>query len=173
MLPLIGPFRCNVSIYDPWVPEAVIEESGCRPATLEDVLSNSRFIFVFAGVTKENQGFLDEKMLKLIGRDANFLLMSRAAVVDFNALNELTLAGRFRAAVDVFPEEPMPADHSVRNNENMILSPHRAGGIPQAFAQIGRMVIDDLQLILRGLPPVRMQEAQRETVKRFASKPAG
>jgi len=35
------------------------------------------------------------------------------------------------------------------------------------------MVIDDLSLILRGLPPLRMQIAMRETVKNLISKPAG
>jgi len=173
ILPLMEPFHCNVSVYDPWVPGTVIEEHGCTPASLEDVLSKNRFIFVFAGVTKDNQGFLNEKMLNLIGKDAFFLLMSRAAVVDFEALNNLTLAGNFSAVVDVFPEEPMPVEHTVRKNENMILSPHHAGGIPEAFSLIGRMVMDDLQLMQRGLPPMRMQKAQWETVKRFASKPAG
>lgn len=173
MLSLLAPFHCRTRIYDPWIPDDVIEEQGCLPSTLEDVLSKSRFIFVFAGVTRENQGFLDEEMLNLISENAFLLLMSRAAVVDFDALCSLTSSGRFAAATDVFPEEPVPENHMVRGNGNILLSPHRAGGIPQAFSLIGRMVIDDLSLILRGLPPVRMQRAQWETVKSFTSKPAG
>ncbi|RKX83703.1 MAG: hydroxyacid dehydrogenase [Spirochaetes bacterium] len=173
MLTLLRPFGCRIHIYDPWVPDTVIETQGCIPASLEDVLAHNRFIFVFAGVTRENQGFLNKTMLEKISRDAFFLLMSRAAVVDFDALNTLTSSGYFSAAVDVFPEEPVSPGHTVRKNEHMILSAHRAGGIPQAFSLIGRMVLDDLKLILRGLPPVRMQRAQWETVKSFASKPAG
>jgi len=173
MLPLLAPFHCPTRIYDPWIPDSVIEEQMCIPATLEEVLGGCQFIFVFAGVTRENQGFLSEEKLGLIRKDAFFLLMSRAAVVDFDALNTMTTAGKFTAATDVFPDEPMAADHSVRRNENLLLSPHRAGGIPRAFRQIGRMVLDDLGLILQGLPPVRMQRAQKETVKSFASKPAG
>jgi phosphoglycerate dehydrogenase-like enzyme len=140
---------------------------------LDEVLASSRFIFVFAGVTRENQNFLSREKLSLISRDSFFILMSRAAVVDFDALCSLTSEGLFTAATDVFPEEPMPESHEVRKNPNILLSPHRAGGIPQAFRLIGRMVLDDLELILRGLPPMRMQRAQRETVKSFASKPAG
>lgn len=173
MLLLLAPFHCRIRIFDPWIPDSVIEEQGCIPSSLEEVLSKNQFIFVFAGVTKENQGFLNKEKLNLIGKDAFFILMSRAAVVDFEALNALTLAGKFTAASDVFPIEPMPANHTVRKNENLLLSPHRAGGIPQAFEMIGRMVLDDLSLILRGLPPIRMQKAQWETVKSFASKPAG
>ena len=173
MLKLLAPFHCSIRIYDPWLPEDVIREAGCIPVSLEDALSSPRFIFVFAGVTRENQGFLSGEKLKLIRKDAYFLLLSRAAVVDFEALCSLTAGGAFTASTDVFPQEPLSLDHPARSNENLLLSAHRAGGIPQAFRLIGRMVLDDLGLILKGLPPVRMQKAQWETVKSFASKPAG
>ena len=48
---------------------------------------------------------------------------------------------------------------------------HRAGGIPQAFAEIGDMVLDDLSQIEWGLPPVRMQVAARELVGRYRNRP--
>jgi phosphoglycerate dehydrogenase-like enzyme len=169
---LLAPFRCRVRVYDPWVPDSTIIEYGCIPAVLEDVLRESRFVFVMAGVTKNNQGFLNAEKLSLIKKDSFFILMSRAAIVDFEALCGLTEEGRFTAATDVFPEEPIPRDHRIRKNENILLSTHRAGGIPQAFTRIGEMVIDDLSLILRGLPPLRMQVAMRETVKNLISKPA-
>ena len=52
-----------------------------------------------------------------------------------------------------------------------MLSAHRAGGIPAAFAQIGDMVVDDLALVARGLPPVRMQAASRDLVTRYRNRP--
>ncbi len=169
---LLQPFRCSLRVYDPWLPESVLREYGCTGISLEELLEKSRFIFVMAGVTEENQGFLSRKLLERIRKDAFFLLMSRAAVVDFDALCDLTEAGHFTAATDVFPEEPLPKDHRARRNEHLLLSAHRAGGIPQAYTAIGDMVLDDLRLILQGLPPVRMQRAEPETVRRFASKPA-
>ena len=172
LVKLLEPFRCSVRVYDPWLPASVLEEHGCSGAPLEELLRESRFIFVMAGVTKENRGFLSRELLELVREDAFFLLMSRAAVVDFEALCDLTEAGRFTAATDVYPEEPLGADHRARRNERLLLSAHRAGGIPQAFFSIGRMVLDDLKLILNGLPPVRMQRAEPETVSRFASRPA-
>jgi phosphoglycerate dehydrogenase-like enzyme len=169
---LLAPFRCRVRVYDPWIPDSIIIEHGCIPTALEDVLKESRFVFIMAGVTKDNQGFLNADKLSLIKKNSFFILMSRAAVVDFNALCGLTEEGRFTAAIDVFPEEPIPSNHRIRKNENILLSTHRAGGIPQAFTRIGGMVIDDLSLILHGLPPLRMQIAMRETVKNLISKPA-
>ena len=99
------------------------------------------------------------------------ILSSRAAVVDFEAMVRYVDEGRFLAATDVWPEEPAPADHPARAVENMVLQAHRAGGIPQAFDDIGEMVLDDLALMEQGLPPVRNQMAVRELVTRYRSKP--
>ncbi|MBF9018020.1 MULTISPECIES: NAD(P)-dependent oxidoreductase [unclassified Oceanispirochaeta] len=173
LLKLLQPFNCRIKIYDPWIPDSVILENNCIPAALDDVLSGSQFIFVLAGVTKDNQGFLNKDKFSLIRPDAFFMLLSRASVVDFDSLTDFVSRGKFSAAVDVFPEEPMTADHPVRSINNMILSPHRAGGIPWAFNLIGEMLMDDLSLLMRGLPPVRMQRALYETVRNLVSKPAG
>jgi phosphoglycerate dehydrogenase-like enzyme len=168
---LLEPFHCAVKVYDPWIPDRDLQEQRCEPADLDTLLSTCRFIFVLAGVTRENQGFLGGRELDLIRPGSFFILLSRAAVVDFEELTSRVSAGRFKAASDVFPSEPMPPDHPVRSIDDFILSPHRAGAIPQAFHAIGDMLVDDLELILRGLPPARMQRAQRETVMRFCSRP--
>jgi phosphoglycerate dehydrogenase-like enzyme len=102
---------------------------------------------------------------------ARLVLVSRASVVDFDVLLDRVAAGRITAAIDVWPDEPTPADHRARGMEGLVLSPHRAGGIPAAFSQIGAMVVDDLKLIERGLPPVRMQAAARELVGRYRNRP--
>ena len=168
---LLNPFHCQVSVYDPWLPDSVIEEYQCRSSSLDEVLRNSEFIFIMAGVTKENQGFLGRREFNLIQDQANVILMSRAAVVDFEEFTRQLGTGRFKGATDVFPSEPFDRDHPIRSLGNVLLSPHRAGGIPQAFLEIGEMVKDDLLSILSGVVPVRMQSAQPETVSRLVSKP--
>ena len=168
---LIALFLCDGRAYDPWVPDYVLEKAGCRATTLNDILSKCRIILVFAGVTSENQGFLGRKELSLIRPDAAFLLMSRAAVVDFPVFIEMVREGRFRAATDVFPVEPVAKYDPVRNVEGLLLSAHRTGGMPAALFEIGRQALADTELILKGLPPVVCRKAMPETVKRFRSKP--
>ena len=77
------------------------------------------------------------------------------------------LARRFKAAIDVFPVEPLPADHPIRQAPGAVLSAHRAGSVKQGLWAIGRMVVDDLEAIIQGLPPQRMQLAQPELVGRL------
>lgn len=167
---LLVPFRNPVRVYDPWLPARAIEEQDCRPATLEDVLAESRVIFVLASVTTENAGFLSAAKLALIQPGAALLLMSRAAVADFPALLDAVRQGRFRAAVDVFPEEPVALDDPMRRIDGLLLSAHRTGGIREAFLDIGRMVVEDAELILHGLPPVLCRRADPATAARLRSK---
>ena len=172
LLPLLEPFRpAVVRCYDPWLPDAVIREDGMVPASLEEALSTSQFLFVLATVTDESTHLLDAENMRLIPMGARVVLSSRAAVVDFDAMVGYVSEGRFLAATDVWPEEPAPLDHPARGVENMVLQAHRAGGIPQAFDDIGEMVLDDLALLEQGLPPVRNQMARRELVTRYRSKP--
>ena len=169
--PMVRPFRCPVKVYDPWLPERELLQHDCTPAGLEEVLSSSDAIFVFASVTSENQGFLGEREFALIRPGGLFVLMSRAAVVDFAALTAAASSGRLKVATDVFPDEPFAKDHPIRDLPNVVLSAHRSGGMQEAFYEIGRMVVADVELLARGLPPLSCRLAQPETVSRFRSKP--
>jgi phosphoglycerate dehydrogenase-like enzyme len=93
--------------------------------------------------------------------------VSRAHVVDFEALTDLVLARRFRAAIDVYPAEPLDPDHPIRDAPGVVLSPHRAGLVEEALREIGRRVVDDLEALVRGLPPRRLQTADPELVQRY------
>jgi phosphoglycerate dehydrogenase-like enzyme len=168
---LLVPFRCPVRVYDPWLPEVAIRREDAEPAALDDLLRGSRVIFVFASATSENEGFLGRAELERIRPGSVFLLMSRAGVVDFRALTELVAAGRLKAATDVFPQEPVAPDDPVRSLGGMLLSAHRAGGMREAFLEIGRLAVADLELILRGLPPVACKRAERETAVLMRSRP--
>jgi phosphoglycerate dehydrogenase-like enzyme len=168
---LLVPFACPVKVFDPWLPDLLIRDHDCTPAGLDEVLSSSRVIAVFAAVTSENKAMLGRAQLERIRPGSLFLLMSRAAVVDFEALVNCVAQGRFKAATDVFPEEPWPADHPVRRLDGMLLSAHRAGALDEVFKRIGELVLADLALILRGLPPVMCKRAEPETVARLRSMP--
>jgi phosphoglycerate dehydrogenase-like enzyme len=171
LLPLLEPFRCTVRVFDPWLPDAVTARAGAVPVSLPELLAQSRIVFVLATVTAESEALLGAAELDVLPANAHLVLVSRAPVVDFDALLDRVAAGRLTAAIDVWPDEPVPADHRARGMDGLVLSPHRAGGIPQAFAEIGRMVLDDLTLIARGLPPVRMQSAAPELVARYRNRP--
>lgn len=171
LMPLLAPFRCCVRVHDPWLPDAVIVEHGAMPASLPEVLEHSRVVIVLAASTRDNRHLIGAAELARMTPGSKLVLLSRADVVDFKALQNATASGRIEAAIDVFPEEPVASDDPIRGAAGILLSAHRAGGLDSALKTIGTMVIDDLGLVLRGLPPVRLQSAQPETVGLLRSKP--
>jgi phosphoglycerate dehydrogenase-like enzyme len=163
--PLLAPFGCPIQVYDPWLTDVYLRTQGVTPVDLDTLLSTSRLIYVLAVPSGSNKALLDREKLSLIRPDAVFLLMSRSHVVDFEALTELLSQGRFRAGIDVFPEEPLPADHPIRQVKHAVLSSHRAGAIGEALLNVGRIVADDLEAICRGLVPQEMQIAQPSFIR--------
>lgn len=112
-------------------------------------------------------GWDAREWLSFIRPGSVLVLVSRAFVVDFEALTEMVIAGRFIAAIDVFPSEPVEADHPIRQAEHAVLLAYRAGPTQEGCWEIGKMVVDDLEAVLKGLSPQRMQIAQPELTARY------
>lgn len=168
---LLAGFRATIRVFDPWLPPSILQDHQVEPASLDTVLSQSDFVFVVASVTSENQGFLGAEAFAKMRNGAAFILLSRAGVVDFEALMDAVESGHITAASDVFPQEPLAAGHRVRGIPNFLRSAHRAGALDIAFKRMGDMVLEDMDLMDRGLPPMRCKRAERETVSRMRSKP--
>jgi phosphoglycerate dehydrogenase-like enzyme len=168
---LLKGFRCNIRVYDPWMPPSILKDHRVTPSSLEEVLQQSNFIFVMAAVTTENHSFLGAEKFAQMRPGAAFILLSRADVVDFDDMLDAVERGHIVAASDVFPQEPLPADHRARSISGFLGSAHRAGALDIAFKQMGDMVLEDLDLMDKGLPPMRCKRAERETVGRMRSRP--
>jgi len=168
---LLQPFNASISVYDPWLPENYLIRQGLRPASFESVLRESRVVFVVAAVTADNHQLFNRNTLSLMPDRAMLILLSRAALADFNALADEAASGRLRIATDVYPEEPVAANDPLRQIPNMLFSAHRAGALTYALQQIGALVLEDLQQIKAGLPPVSCRRAERETISRLRSMP--
>ena len=167
---LVG-FRAEISAYDPWLPASILRDHGVTPASLDQVLAGSDVVFCVAAVTGENEGFLGASHFGQMQAGAAFVLLSRAGVVNFDALMEAVASGHILAASDVYPDEPLALDHPVRGLKGFLRSAHRAGALDIAMKRMGDMVLEDMDLMDRGLPPLRCKRAERETAAKMRSKP--
>ncbi len=168
---LLTGFQCDISIYDPWLPESMIRNIGASPADLDTVLSNSDIIFIVAAATDNNQGSLGKAEFSRMKQGTSVILLSRASVVDFAAMKDAVKNNHVRVATDVFPLEPVSPEDPIRQLPGMVLSAHRAGALDSAFKDMGRIVLEDMKLIDQGLAPKLCKRAERETVRRFRSMP--
>jgi len=167
---LVG-FNPKILVYDPWLTRIVLNREGVTPASLEDVLSKSRFIFVVAAVTENNIGMINAEMLDLMMPKASILILNRAAIADYTDLINYCNSGKIKLAVDVFPEEPLSSNHPIRKSKNVLLSAHRAGALSKVLLEMGNYVLEDLELLDNGLPPQNCRKAEHETVSKLRSKP--
>ena len=173
LLPLLRPFGGEILAHDPWIHPSVLREHGLQSASLGECFERAAVVFLLAATTTENIGQIDARYFGRMQRGSIVVLVSRAGSVRFDDLLDAAASGHIRAAIDVWPDEPIPQDHRARRTPNTLLSAHRAGNIPGAWPLMGEMVVDDLEQILRGLPPQRCQRAVWETVSKLRSKPVG
>lgn len=166
--PLLEPFGGRLLAHDPWLDDAALRERGIESVDLPTLFAASHVVYVLAVPSPDNYQLVSRELMELLSPTDVLAVISRAHLVDFDAMTELILAGRFRAGIDVFPTEPLDADHPIRGARGAVLSAHRAGAIPEALLEIGRMVVDDLELLLDGRPPTRMQYATPDLVARLS-----
>jgi len=171
LLKLLQPFNANVRVYDPWLQPGYLKRLGVSAVSFQELLQLSRVVFCVAAITNENEHLLDHDALNQMQDGAMLVLLSRAAIADFNALKECAESGRLRIASDVFPHEPMPKNDEIRKIPNFLFSAHRAGALNSALQQIGKLMLEDIEQIKAGLPPMSCRSANRETIERLRSKP--
>lgn len=173
LLPLLRPFGSEILVCDPWIQPSQLRGMDVSPASLEECFTRAAAVFLMAAVTTENAGQIGRSYFERMGKGGIVVLASRAGIVNFDELLDAAASDQVRAGIDVWPEEPIPAGHRARRTPNTLLQAHRAGNIPEIWPLMGQIVTDDLEDVLRGLPPKRCQRAVLETVLKLRSKPVG
>ena len=172
LLPMLRPFASEIFVHDPWIHSSVLKELDVIPVSLEECFQRSSVVFLLAATTTENAGAIGAEYFACMPKGGIVVLVSRAGIVNFDELLDAAESGHIRAAIDVWPEEPIPAGHRARRTPNTLLQAHRAGNIPEIWPLMGQLVVDDLEQVLKGLPPQRCQRALWETVSKIRSKPS-
>ena len=88
--------------------------------------------------------------------------------MDFDALTAEAQSGRLTIVTDVFPEEPLAANHPIRNLPNVILSPHRAAAVAGGRHLIGDLVLSDINAIRDGSCNRQLQKADLQKMASLA-----
>ncbi len=164
---LLAPFRPSIRAFDPWLPAGVADRHGVGTCGLEELASWARCLFVTAVPTTENRGVVSADILRRMPDHAVVVLLSRAHVVDFDALMSEADSGRLRVAADVFPVEPLAAESPLRRFGNVILSPHRAAAVAGGRHLIGDMIVDDLHALFSGETKRRLARANSRTISKL------
>ncbi len=101
------------------------EEVGVRRVSRAELFTSSDFISIHLRLSQRTLGLVGATELEMMKRDAFLVNTSRGEIVDeealLSAVEHQMIAG---AAVDVFADEPLPANHPFRNEPNILATPH-------------------------------------------------
>lgn len=147
---LLAPFRCPLSVYDPYVSEEVLRGFGAVRLELGELFERNDAVVLCAASNEGTKKLVGASELGRLRPGSLFLNVCRASLVDTAALVERLGRGDIRAAVDVFDQEPLPADHPLRRLPNAYLTPHRGGGLIESVQRILTWLIDDMEAFMQG-----------------------
>jgi phosphoglycerate dehydrogenase-like enzyme len=151
-----------------YIPENMGDPEGdlvtrLYPAqALRSMVKECHLIIVTVPLTHETTDLVDEHIFNALKPGAYLIDVSRGGVVNqpdlLNALKSGKLAG---AALDVFPEEPLPASSPLWHMPNLIITPHISGGSPQ-YTERGMLLFsENLHRYLAGLQLYNLFDLQR------------
>jgi phosphoglycerate dehydrogenase-like enzyme len=137
-LQLIRPFGCTVSVFAPDFDAVAAAQTGAAPAaSLEALFADHDVIVELAPLNPQTRGSVDEKILRLIRPGGVFVNVARAGITDEAALLQVAREGRISVGLDVFAEEPLPANSGFRGLRNISLTPHIAGPTVDRYPDAG------------------------------------
>jgi D-3-phosphoglycerate dehydrogenase len=129
-----------------WNRSGVPAELPCEAVPLDELLRRSDVVSLHLGLNEETRGLLSRDKLALLKPGAIFVNTARGAIVDEAALVEALREGRIaHAALDVFVEEPLPADSPLRTLPNTTLTPHAGFMTREASVNLLRMALEILR----------------------------
>ena len=92
---------------------------------LDNVLPRMDYIFVSTPSTPETNGLFNRQRLQSLKPGVGIINVGRSSVMDYTALSDLLVSGHISGAViDVFDDEPLPADSPLWNVPNFVVTPH-------------------------------------------------
>jgi len=144
------PFDMRVSAYDPYIPADVIIEAGVEPVSdFRTVLEKTDVLSVHTPLSDETRHMISKPELAALPDHALVINCARGGIVDEEALHDALVLGEIAGAgIDVFEQEPPPADHPLFALENVILSPHSAGVTKESAR---RMAVSTARNVLAGI----------------------
>lgn len=152
VVPLLKRFDCRVLAYDPYAPAEVVRRLGVEIVTLEYLFEQSEVVTIHLPLIDRTRGMITAGLLSRLPDGALIVNTSRGAVIDERALAVELQSGRLRAALDVTDPEPPTAESPLYGLENVLVTPHVAGGTIHARRAQGRRAVEDLRLFFSGQP---------------------
>ncbi|MEW6305072.1 MAG: C-terminal binding protein [Verrucomicrobiota bacterium] len=154
---------------DPYVEPAKAKAAGAELVDLETLLRESEYVSLHAPLLPETKHLINERTLALMKPGAILVNTARGGVVDGGALLKALDAGRLAAAgLDVFEEEPLPADSPFRRHPRTVVTDHMAWYSVESQVELQTIAAQEIARVCSGgLPASLMNPEVLKKLGRF------
>jgi len=140
-----------------WSSNLTEERAALAGVTLasskEELLASSDIVSIHLVLGDRSRGLIGARELGLMRKTAYLINTSRAPIVDRAALIDALRRGEIAGAgLDVFEQEPLPADDPLRMLPNVLATPHIGYVTAAAYRSFFRGIVEDIEAYLNGSP---------------------
>jgi len=135
-------------------PDAVTVES------LPGLLPDADVVVDLLPLTPDTRKFVDAEFFSQMKPGAIFVNAGRGGTVDTDALLDVLRSGRIRAALDVTDPEPLPAEHPLWKEPNVLITPHIAGTVARWEHRAYRLAGEQIRRYAAGQPLLGVQRSR-------------
>jgi D-3-phosphoglycerate dehydrogenase / 2-oxoglutarate reductase len=144
-------FGMRVLVYDPFLAPSRAKAMQVESVELDGLFRESDYITVHMPLTDATQYMVDESAFAKMKKGVRIFNCARGGIIRESALIEALQSGKVAAAgLDVFEEEPLPADSPLRKLPNVVLTPHLGASTREAQESVGLEVAEALAEALAG-----------------------
>jgi D-3-phosphoglycerate dehydrogenase len=119
------------------IPRDFLLENGVHMLSLKELLSQADFVSLNTDLNPTSYRLINAETLSWMKPSAVLINTSRGPVVEEKALIAALSSGQIAgAALDVYEQEPLPADSPLMKMNNVMLAPHNANSSPAAYEHV-------------------------------------
>ena len=144
-------FEMDVIAYDPYLTEERAKELEIKKVELDEAFVQADYITVHMPLTSDTKDMVDEEAFAKMKDGVRVFNCARGGIIKESALVEALNSGKVAAAgLDVYEQEPLPADHEFRTTENLNLTPHLGASTAEAQESVGVEIAEAIAEVLQG-----------------------
>jgi D-3-phosphoglycerate dehydrogenase len=144
----------EILVYDPYITQERAASFGATLVDFDTLLARTDFISIHCPLTDETYHMFDRQTFAKAKPGLVLVNTARGPIVEQGALIEAVEQGRvWSAGLDVFEEEPLPANSPLIAYDNILLTPHVSANSPEARHDVWELVCKVSIDVLQGRVP--------------------
>jgi len=154
---LAQAFGMNVIAWSPNLTPEKCKAAGVTYASKEELFRTADVITIHVVLGPRSRGLVGKEDLSRMKPSAYIVNTARGPIIDEQALLEVLQQKKIAGAgIDVFPVEPLPADHPFRKLDNMVITPHLGYATEEVFRGHYMQMVEGIDAWFKGEPVRRL-----------------